>query len=425
MLSWKKVFVSQRDNQKFQEGKRVLDASQTSLWRNRDYLLLLSGQVVSSLGSGISQLAFPLFILALTNSPAQAGFAGTFRTLPYFLLTLPVGALVDRWDRKRVMLISDSIRAINMAAIPLALLLGHLTVAQLYLNALVEGICSAFFSLSESSAYPRVVPKAQIPQAVAQQAISGGVATLLGPPLGGLLYSFNRLLPFAVDAVSYLVSVCSLLFIRVKFQAERTAEKRPIWLEIREGLRWLQGNRLIRSLAFLTALINLASPDTSTFLLIVIARQQHASALMISLLFGGIGLGYLLGSFFSNIARQRLGFGRVICWTCWLFFLFWILLAAAPNLVVLGLFAALFSLVDPIYDVTQFSVRAETVPDELQGRIHSVYRLIALATPPLGMAMAGLLLQFFGAVVTILFFASFLLLMAVAATLDREIRRVR
>lgn len=403
----------------------MLDGSRTSLWHNRDYLLLLSGQAVSSLGSGISQLAFPLLILALTNSPAQAGFAGAFRTVPYFLLTLPVGALVDRWDRKRAMLISDSIRALNMASIPLVLWLGHLTVPQLYANALLEGVCSVFFTLSESSAYPRVIPKAQLSQAVAQQAVSGGVTTLLGPPLGGLLYGFSRLLPFGVDAVSYVASVCSLLFIRIRFQTERTVEKQHLLLEIREGLHWLWEHHLIRSLAFLTALINMVSPDTSTFLLIVIARQQHASPSMISLLFGGIGLAYLLGSFFSNVARRRLGFGRVIRWTCWLFFLLWVPLAFAPNLVILGLFAALFTVADPIYDVAQFSVRAETVPDELQGRIHSTYRLIALATPPLGMAMAGVLLQFFGSIVTILVFGGVLLLMAVAATFDSEIGRTR
>jgi MFS family permease len=89
-----------------------------SLWRNRDYILLLSGQTVSSIGTGVSELAFPLLILALTGSPAQAGFAGALRLLPYVILTLPVGVLVDRWDRKRVMIFCDTGRALSMASIP-------------------------------------------------------------------------------------------------------------------------------------------------------------------------------------------------------------------------------------------------------------------------------------------------------------------
>src|SRR5436853_3734320 len=110
-----------------------------SLWRNRDYMLLWSGQVVSSVGTQASQLAFPLLILALTRSPAQAGFAGALRALPYLIFSLPAGALIDRWDRKRVMILCDTGRALSMASIPIALVLGHLTILQLYLVSLVEG----------------------------------------------------------------------------------------------------------------------------------------------------------------------------------------------------------------------------------------------------------------------------------------------
>src|SRR5438477_2195513 len=96
------------------------------LWHNRDYLLLWSGQTISSIGSGVSELAFPLLVLALTHSPAQAGFASAFRTLPYFIFTLPGGALIDSWNRKRVMILCDTGRAISLASIPVALVLGHL-----------------------------------------------------------------------------------------------------------------------------------------------------------------------------------------------------------------------------------------------------------------------------------------------------------
>src|SRR5262249_33726730 len=109
-----------------------------ALWRNRDYLLLWSGQLVSSIGTQASTLAFPLLLLAVTRSPAQAGFASALRAVPYLLLSLPAGALVDRWDRKRLMLLCDAGRALALGSIPLALALGRLTVAQLYLVSLVE-----------------------------------------------------------------------------------------------------------------------------------------------------------------------------------------------------------------------------------------------------------------------------------------------
>src|SRR5579863_4118795 len=89
-----------------------------SLWRNRDYMLLWSGQAISSVGTQVSQFSFPLLALFLTGSPAQAGLIGASRTVPYIFLSLPVGALIDRWDRKRVMLLCDTGRAIALGSIP-------------------------------------------------------------------------------------------------------------------------------------------------------------------------------------------------------------------------------------------------------------------------------------------------------------------
>ncbi len=173
------------------------------LWRNRDYLLLWSGQTISSIGSGVSELAFPLLVLALTHSPAQAGFASALRTVPYFIFTLPGGALIDRWNRKRVMILCDAGRAISLASIPVALVLGHLTIVQLYLVSLVEGSLYVFFDLAETASLPRVVPKAQLPAAISQNQVTSGITNLLGPPLGGVLYAIGRAVPFLADAISY------------------------------------------------------------------------------------------------------------------------------------------------------------------------------------------------------------------------------
>src|SRR5215831_11349532 len=109
------------------------------LWRNPDYLLLWGGQSISDIGSRVSLLALPLLMLALTHSPAQAGLLGALRGLPNLLFGLPAGAFIDRWNRKRVMLFCDSGRALALGSIPLAYVLGHLTLAQLYLVSFIEG----------------------------------------------------------------------------------------------------------------------------------------------------------------------------------------------------------------------------------------------------------------------------------------------
>jgi len=199
-----------QDNPPHLQHEQIEPDRSPPLWRNRDYMLLWSGQIVSSVGGQISQLAFPLLVLALTHSPLQAGLLGALRAIPFTLLTVPAGALVDRWDRKRVMILSDTGRAVALASVPIALALGRLTLPQLYLVTLVEGTLFTFFNSAESACLPRVVPPVQLPAAVAQNQIVDALATMLGPALSGILYGVGRAVPFLVDAISYAASILSL-----------------------------------------------------------------------------------------------------------------------------------------------------------------------------------------------------------------------
>ncbi len=390
--------------------KDVTPKQPRSLWLNRDFMLLWSGQVVSNVGTQVSTLAFPLLILALTGSPAQAGFAGALRALPYLIFSLPAGALIDRWDRKLTMILCDTGRALSLASIPVALALGHLTIIQLYLVSAIEGTLFVFFNIAEAACLPRVVPKEQLPAATAQNMATDGVTQLVGPSLGGALFTAGRMLPFLADAISYAVSVCSLFFIRVKFQKERVAARRKLWVEIREGLAWLWHHPLIRSIAIVTGGYNLIS---SGFILIIIvlAQRQHASSFIIGLIFaiGGIGL----------------SFGQAIIGTMWLSALFMPLYAIAPNPLVLGIITAAAFIAGPLYNVVQFSYRSALIPDELQGRVNSVFRLIAFGGQPLGLALTGVLIQNVGVIQTILIDSVGLALLALAATLNGHVRNAR
>ena len=127
------------------QRQRISSGYSKSLWRNRDYMLLWSGQALSDIGGAVSELAFPLLVLAVTHSPAQAGFVAALRALPATLFSLFAGVLVDRWDRKRVMLVCDTGRALSLASIPIAFALGHLTIWQLYITAFLEGTLMIVF----------------------------------------------------------------------------------------------------------------------------------------------------------------------------------------------------------------------------------------------------------------------------------------
>lgn len=393
----------------------------TPLWRNRDYLLLWGGQAVSSVGSEASLLALPLLILSLTHSPAQAGLAGALRSLAYVLLGMPAGALIDRWNRKRTMIFCDIGRAVALGSIPLALALGRFTIAQLYLVSFLEGTLFVFFTLAESAALPRVVAKVQLPAATAQSEVTGGVVTLVGPSLGGALFGAARALPFMVDAISYAASALSLSWIRLPFQEDHPHHSRSLRAEMWEGLRWIWREPVVRSLALLHGLL-IFSTSGLTLIMLVIAEHKHAAPLAIGLMFGISGVGGVLGALLGGQAHKHFRLGQIMVGAFWLFAVLWPLFAVAPSLLALGTILAAFWVVDAMYDVAQISYRLARIPDALRGRVNGAFRLVAFGCEALGIALIGVLLQQIGVLATILSFEVVLVVLALAATVNRAIR---
>lgn len=396
-----------------------------SLLRNRDYMLLWGGQVVSTLGSAASQVVYPLLILAMTDSPAAAGISAALGQIPYLIFSLPAGALIDRWDRKRVMILCDLGRALAVSTIPMAMLLDVLAVWQIYVAAFIEGSLFVFFNIAEVAALPRVVDAGQLPEAAAQNEAAFGAANIIGPSFGTLLYqAVGRAAPFVADAASYLVSVVSLLLIRARFQTSKPSAVMNLRAEIAEGLRWLWRQPLIRFMAFLTGGINFVNGGTA-LILIVMAKELGAQPVDIGLIFSIGGIGGILGSLAGGQIQKRFSFGQVIIATMWIYAALFPLYAVVPGYLLLGVVAALIYLVAPIYNVVQFSYRLALIPDALQGRVNSTFRLLAFGFIPIGAALSGYLLEHAGPVATITVFSIWNALLAVAATVNRHVREAR
>lgn len=277
-------------------------ARSPSLRHNRDFIILWTGQLISQLGSSISSITVPLLVLALTGSAAQAGLAGFLAAVPYVIFSLPAGALIDRWNRKRVMMICDAGRAVALGSIPLAAAFGHLSIIQLYIAVTIEGSLFTFFNIAEVAAVPRVVSKEQLPTATSRNQVGQIAAFLVGPPVGGFVFQvLGKTIPYLFDAISYAYSIVSLLFIRTEFQETRTARQRSLRSEIVEGLSWLWRQPLIRFMAFLTGGLNFTTSGL-LLLTIVLAKHQHASPTVIGLMFAlarGVGA--------TGLSIQRFG----------------------------------------------------------------------------------------------------------------------
>jgi predicted MFS family arabinose efflux permease len=396
-----------------------------ALFQNRDYMLLWSGQVVSTLGSSASYVVYPLLILAMTDSPAAAGIAAALANLPYLIFSLPAGALIDRWDRKRVMINCDIGRALTVASIANALWLDVLTVWQLYIAAFIEGTFFVFFNIAEVAALPRVVAKKQLPQASAQNEAAFAAAHIVGPSVGTLLYqTLGRAAPFVADAISYVASVASLRLICTPFRAAPTAAKSNLRGEIAEGLRWLWRQPLIRYMAFLTGSINLVNAGTS-LIVIVLAQNLGARPVDIGLIFSIGGIGGILGSLVSGQVQKRFTFGQAIIALMWIEALLFPVYAIVPQYLLLGVVFALLYFIGPIYNVVQFSYRLALIPDALQGRVNSTFRLLAFGMMPIGAALSGFLIERAGLIAAVVVFSLWYVILAIMTTLNRHVRAAR
>ena len=387
--------TQQRDN--LQQRKSV------SLWRNLDFLLLSSGQIVSVLGSRISSFALPLLVLALTHSPAVAGLLLALEMLPWLLFSLPLGALLDRWNRKTVMILCDVVRLLALGSVPVAFFLGHLHVAQLFLVAFLSGSANVCFELAQLAALSNVVHPSQLARAYSITELTTSSSKLLGPPLGGLIIGLARttivgaVLAYLIDSQTYLASVITLGFIRAPFQSKhQDLVRHSLWQDILEGLRLLWQQPLLRMLVLLTATVNFLTTSL-TLIVIVKATALHATPVIIGLIFGIAGASGFVGGIIAPWINVRLRLGRIIvgCVLLWAAACSVLAFAQVPLMLAAGV--ALIDLLWPIYSVVVVTYRLSLVPDHVQGRINSSFRFISYGSEALGSALGGLFLAMLGA----------------------------
>jgi Transmembrane secretion effector len=391
------------------------------LRRNRDFVLLQTGQGLSTVGSEAGAVAYTLLVLSLTHSPAKAGLVGFVRLAPWPLFALPAGVAVDRWNRKRLMILSDVVRVVAVGLLGAAIVTGHVTFALIAAVAFVEGVMYVLFNLAEIGAVRSVVASEQLPRAFATEQARLSSVYLAGPPLGGALFGLGRSLPFLVDAVTYAFSTGSLLAMRTPFQEQRdTTERANLGMEIREGLAWLWSRTFLRVCALLFAAGNFTWGALELTLIVAAKREGFHSA-AIGGLIAVIGALSLAGS----IAAPR--FHRVLSMRTTLISNAWLAAGIGafvirPNVYVLLAGSAPVVFFGPTVYAMIIGYRVAMVPDRLQGRVNSVARALALVALPLGPVVAGVLLATFSARETVLFLLLWLVALAIVTTASRTIR---
>jgi predicted MFS family arabinose efflux permease len=394
-----------------------------SLLRNRDFMLLWSGEGLSELGSQTSTVAYPLLILALTGSPAKAGVVGLAKWLPLAVFAMPAGALADRVDRKRLMIACDAIRAAAVMSIVLALWLGTPTYGQVVAVAFLDGALFVTSYIAERGALRQVVVDDQLQGAVAQNEARTFGATIVGPPLGGVLFAAGRALPFLADAISYVCSSTAIWLTRSRFQTSSVGKpRRGLRADVVDGFGWLWRRPFFRTAALLFAAGN--PLFTGLYLLaVLLATHNGASSGEVGAMFAIIGVGGVLGAIAAAPLRRRLTPRAVIAGEDWLLVGMILLLLAAHDALLIGALVGAAEFGTPLTNSVVSGARIAATPDHLQGRVQAASAMTAMSLAWLGPLAVGVAFQHAGPTATVLLAGGWALALAVVATAAPALRR--
>ncbi|MFI6858347.1 MFS transporter [Streptomyces sp. NPDC050421] len=275
---------------------------------NPDFRRYWISSTLSTLGSQLSLLAFPLLVLSIGGSAAQAGTVATCSMVTRTLLRLPAGHLADRFDRRMIMVGTDVVRLVALSSIPLASGLGELGQAHLLCVAVVEGTATALFSPAATIAVRDVVPEKDLTDALSRSQTAMASSSLIGPFLGGWLFTVDPILPFAVDAASYGVS--ALLLLRISTRPAPGVADSERDNRLTAGLRWLTHQRALLAALLFAAGINIVSAAAQTTM-VVSLRQSGAGGTAIGAVMACAGVGGLLGAAAAPWLIKRITAGRL------------------------------------------------------------------------------------------------------------------
>jgi MFS family permease len=370
----------------------------SGLLRHPDFLKLWTGQSVSLFGSQVTRLALPFTaILTLHATPGQMGILGAVQLAPFLLLGLFVGVWVDRLHRRPILIVADIGRALLLSAIPVMALTHTLRIEYMYAVGFLLGTLELFFDVAYMSFLPSLIEREQLVDGNSMLQMSDSVAQVAGPGLGGALVQvLTAPVAILVDALTFLASAISIVVIGAREDAVIKDERRNVWSELREGLKMVIGNPLLRAIGGCTATLNLFANALFTVYMLYCTGTLGLKPAVIGAIFAVGGLSTVAGTLLASRAAARFGVGPMLIASPFVIGLASLLipLAGGPPLVAILLLIAaqiLFGIGRPIFDINQLSLRQAITPARLQGRVNASMLFIIWGVIPIGSLLGGLL----------------------------------
>jgi MFS family permease len=396
------------------------------LRRNPDFHLLWAGQAVSSLGSSMGGIVYPLLALAVTRSATLAGVVAFVGMVVGALMRLPSGVLADRLPLKRIMVACDLVRGVATGSIVAAILLDDLTFYHLMIAAAVSGLCDAMFSSAQIVAVRHVVPDSQLTQALAYDSARGYLASLAGQPLGAYLYGVGTSVPVIADACSYFTSAALISRIRGRLHDPHAATRAPVplWRDLTTGIRYAWRDSLLQVTLICAAGFQFILSGLG-LLIIATTVERGGAPVNIGIAFSMGGVGGLMGSMATTRLQARMRPAKLLVAFGLTATVALAVLAATHDTYVAGaVLGSIYFIATPA-NAMIIAAQMQVTPRELQGRVLSAEMLIAGIAAPLGPLIGGLLLDSTGPGITFLGLAGLAGALTARMCLSRAIRHMR
>jgi MFS family permease len=364
------------------------------------FRLLMFGSSISMLGTRISTVAFPMLVLHLNNSPAITGLVAFAAIAPSMLVYVPAGVLVDRWNPRRVMLVSELLRGVAIASVVIALVISRMRVNIwfLILAMVAEEILEIFSTLAERRYLNRVMERDRIVSRQASVEVRAHAAVLAGRPVGPFLFSIEPFLPFLADAISFIASVVSLLLLRrvdePRGEAQRLVPRQVIG-DIGQGFSWLKGHRQAWVTVALMAVTSMVA-QALILMFLVEAHSKQLSTVAIGLVLAASGAGGAVGSFCSRIVPAAMrSFWLPIQMVAWSVALAFLALAGGQSAYLSTIAMFILGLTGAIGNVEFGTYLVRHVADDMIAKITGIGQMLAIGACALGPVLGGYAIQQF------------------------------
>lgn len=364
------------------------------------YRLQFAATTISNIGDGMVSAAAPLLTLSLTSDPRLIAGVSFASSLPWLVLSLPAGVYIDRLNRKTLMISVNIIRAILFGVIAYCAATDNLNIWWLMLILVGVGACEVIFDMSGQAFLPQIVPESLLEKANGRLYSAEVVAnSFIGLPIGAWAFVIAVGVPFGVNAAALAIAAMLVARIRVPLRSTNDIPPpgKPSFIQdLRQGITWLMAHPLLRTLAIMLGITNMAAMFGGSILVKYSADVLNVTGRGYGLLLSTFALGSILGGLVGDRIAKLLGTGPAILLSYTVFSASGLVFVFSPYVWSVVLVMTVGAVASTTWNIVTVSLRQRIIPTELFGRVNSVYRFVGTGSIALGALIGGQIAYHYG-----------------------------